>query len=74
MSKPTDLVQGTLDFLILRTVVLTAQKLTLKTNPQPGRTAAFDSCELTVGNQKMVGTVRGGDAGRGTIEFVRIKP
>jgi hypothetical protein len=54
--------------------VLTAQKLTLKTNPQPGRTAAFDSCELTVGDQKMVGTIRGGDVGRGTIEFVRIKP
>ena len=54
--------------------VLTAQKLTLKTNPQPGRTAAFDRCELTVGDQKMVGTIRGGDVGKGTIEFVRIKP
>jgi hypothetical protein len=53
---------------------LTKQKLTLKTHPQPGRTAAFESCELTVGNQKMVGTIRGGDVGRGTIEFVRIKP
>lgn len=54
--------------------VVTKQKLTLKTNPQPGRTAAFDSCELTVGNQKMVGTIQGGDVGQGTIEFVRIKP
>jgi len=54
--------------------VLTAQKLTLKTHPQPGRTAAFDSCELTVGDQKMVGTIQGGDVGKGTIEFVRIKP
>ena len=54
--------------------VLTKQKLTLKTNPRPGRTAAFDSCELTVSNQKMVGTIQGGDVGRGTIEFVRIKP
>ena len=54
--------------------VLTKQKLTLKTNPQPGRTAAFDSCELTVGDQKMEGTIRGGDVGRGTIDFVRIKP
>ena len=54
--------------------VLTAHKLTLKTNPRPGRTAAFDSCELTVGEEKMIGTIQGGDAGKGTIEFVRIKP
>ncbi len=53
--------------------VLTAQTLTLKTNPQPGRTAAFDSCELTVGDEKMAGSIRGGDVGRGTIEFVRTK-
>ena len=54
--------------------VLAAKKLTLKTNPQPGRTAAFETCELTVGDQRMEGTIRGGDAGRGTIDFVRIKP
>ena len=54
--------------------VLTADKLTLKTRPQPGRTAAFESCELTVGDEKLVGTIQGGDAGKGTIEFVRIKP
>ena len=54
--------------------VLTADTLTLKTRPQPGRTAAFESCELTVGDEKLVGTIQGGDAGKGTIEFVRIKP
>ena len=54
--------------------VLTAKKLNLKTHPRPGRTAAFESCELTVGDQKMEGTIRGGDVGRGTIDFVRIKP
>ena len=54
--------------------VLTAQTLTLKANPRPGRTAAFDSCELTVGDDKMIGTIQGGDAGKGTIEFVRITP
>jgi hypothetical protein len=53
---------------------LTADKLTLKTRPQPGRTAAFDSCELTVTDEKLVGTIHGGDVGKGTIEFVRIKP
>jgi hypothetical protein len=52
--------------------ILSAQKLTLKTHPQPGRTSAFDSCELTVADQRMVGTIRGGDVGKGTIEFVRI--
>jgi hypothetical protein len=54
--------------------VLTAAKLTLKTNPRRGRTAAFDSCEVTVSDDKMVGTIQGGDAGKGTIEFVRAKP
>lgn len=54
--------------------VLAAHKLTLKTHPQPGRTAAFHSCELTLsGNEKMAGTIQGGDAGKGTIEFVRRK-
>jgi hypothetical protein len=53
--------------------ILTARKLTLKTHPQPGRTSAFDSCELTVSDQKMEGTIRGGDLGKGTIEFVRMK-
>ena len=51
--------------------VLTATKLTLKTNPRPGRTAAFETCELTVGDEKLVGTIHGGDVGKGTIEFVR---
>jgi len=54
--------------------VLTARKLTLNTHPQPGRTAAFDSCEVTVANEKMTGTIQGGDVGKGTIEFVRLKP
>lgn len=54
--------------------VLTGNKLTLKTNPRPGRTAAFETCELTVGDEKMVGSIQGGDAGKGTIEFVRTKP
>jgi hypothetical protein len=53
---------------------LSGTKLTLKTNPQRGRTAAFERCELTVGDDKMVGTVEGGDVGSGRIEFVRMKP
>lgn len=54
--------------------VLAGNKLTLKTNPRPGRTAAFETCELTVGDDRMVGSIQGGDAGKGTIEFVRTKP
>jgi hypothetical protein len=54
--------------------VLTGGQLTLRTHPQPGRTAAFDSCELTVGAQKMAGTIQGGDLGKGAIEFIRQQP
>jgi hypothetical protein len=54
--------------------ILTGPKLTLKTHPRRGRTAAFDSCEVTIDDQKMVGTIQGGDVGKGTIEFVRFKP
>jgi hypothetical protein len=54
--------------------VLNANKLTLKTNPRPGRTAAFETCELTVEDEKMVGSIQGGDVGKGTITFVRTKP
>ena len=54
--------------------VLTAAKLTLTTHPRPGRTAAFDTCDLTVGDGKMAGPIHGGDVGKGTIEFVRTTP
>jgi hypothetical protein len=53
---------------------LAGSKLTLTTHPQPGRTAAFDRCELTVDKAKMAGTIEGGDLGKGKIEFVRTKP
>jgi len=53
--------------------VLNANKLALKTYPRSGRTAAFDTCELTVGDDRMVGTIEGGDVGKGSIEFVRNK-
>jgi hypothetical protein len=43
-------------------------KLTLKTYPQPGRTVAFDQCEVTVNGDKMAGTI---DKDKGKIEFVR---
>lgn len=54
--------------------VLRATKLTLTTHPRPGRTAAFETCDLTVGDDRMAGSIQGGDAGKGTIEFVRAKP
>jgi hypothetical protein len=48
--------------------ILKGDKLTIKTSPQPGRTAAFDKCELTLNGDKMVGTI---DTDKGKIEFVR---
>lgn len=54
---------------------LKGNKLTMNTSPRPGRTAAFQTCELTVTGQgpgqEMTGTIRGGDAGKGTIKLVR---
>ena len=47
------------------------KKLTLKTSPQPGRTVAFDKCDLNVDTDKMVGTI---DVDKGKIEFVRSTP
>ena len=44
-------------------------RLTLK--PQPGRTAAFETCTVTVEGDKMTGTIEGGDVGKGRIAFVR---
>ncbi|HEX5474142.1 MAG TPA: hypothetical protein VFX12_05705 [Vicinamibacterales bacterium] len=51
--------------------VLANNRLTLKTSPRPGRTAAFERCDLTVTGETMTGTIQGGDAGQGTIQFVR---
>jgi hypothetical protein len=53
------------------TGILKGDKLTIKTSPQPGRTAAFDKCDLTVNGDKMAGTI---DADKGKIEFVRSTP
>ena len=46
-------------------------RLTLTTSPQPGRTVAFEKCELTVDGDRMAGTI---DADKGKIEFVRSRP
>lgn len=51
--------------------ILKENKLTLKTSPRPGRTAAFNKCDLTVSGDKMVGTI---DTNKGTIEFVKNAP
>src|SRR5258706_5552678 len=49
------------------TGILKGNKLTIKTSPQPGRTAAFSKCELTISAEKMIGTI---DIDKGKIEFV----
>ncbi len=53
------------------TGVLNGNNLTIKTSPQPGRTAAFNRCDLTVNGEKMVGTI---DTNKGKIEFVKSAP
>ena len=54
--------------------VLKANRLTMRTFPQPGRTVAFDRCEVTVTAERMLGTIEGGDTHKGTIELVRNTP
>jgi hypothetical protein len=53
------------------TGTLKGNKLTIRTSPQPGRTVAFDECEVTVNGNKMAGTI---DTDKGTIEFVKTAP
>jgi hypothetical protein len=45
-------------------------KVTLRTRPRKGRTAAFAKCDLTITADRMTGTI---DTDKGTIEFVRKK-
>jgi hypothetical protein len=73
-DKVTGVIGPSADATIPIEGVLDGNRLTLKTNPRPGRTAAFETCELTVSDERMVGTIQGGDAGKGTITFVRTKP
>ena len=54
--------------------VVKGNHITLTTHPRPGRTVAFDTCELNVNGDKMTGTTeRTGSSDKGTIEFVRMK-
>jgi hypothetical protein len=51
------------------TGTLKGNKLTIETHPQPGRTAAFNKCDLTVDGDKMTDTI---DTDKGKIEFERV--
>ena len=73
-SDVTGQIGPTGDATIAIAGTLDGNKLTLKTSPRPGRTAAFETCDLTVGDGKMTGTITDGDVGKGTIEFVRKTP
>ena len=54
--------------------VVKGNRITLATHPRPGRTVAFDKCDLNVDGEKMRGTTeRKGSSDKGTIEFVRMK-
>jgi hypothetical protein len=50
---------------------LKGDRLTLKTHPKPGFAVPFDTCELTVGADRMTGSIQTKGAARSTIEFVR---
>ena len=45
-------------------------KVVLRTHPQPGRTVAFNRCDLTLTGEKMTGRI---DTDKGRIEFLRSK-
>ena len=54
--------------------VAKGNRITLTTHPRPGRTVAFDKCDLTVDGDTMTGTTeRSGSTDKGKIEFVRDK-
>jgi len=54
--------------------VMKGNRITLTTHPRPGRTVAFDKCDLNVDGEKMRGTTeRKRSSDKGTIEFVRMK-
>ncbi len=50
------------------TTALQGNKLTIWTHPQPGRNVVFSKCEVTIGGDKMTGSI---DTDKGTIDFVR---
>ena len=54
--------------------VLKGDRLTLKTSPKPGFAVPFDTCELTVSDDRMMGSTETKDSGKSRIEFVRIRP
>jgi hypothetical protein len=53
--------------------VLKGDRLTLKTHPKPGFAVPFDTCELTVSDDRMTGSIQPKDAAKSTIEFLRTR-
>lgn len=52
--------------------VLDGDKLTLKTQPRPGFVVPFDTCELTVSDNRMTGVIQV-DGAKRRIEFERLR-
>ena len=50
------------------TGTIEGKKLKITTQPQPGRSVAFNECDLSVEDDKMVGIM---DSDKGKIEFAR---
>jgi hypothetical protein len=53
--------------------VLKGDRLTLKTHPKPGFAVPFDTCELTVSDGRMTGSIQPKDGAKSTIEFIRTR-
>ena len=48
--------------------VLKGDRLTLKTHPKPGFAVPFDTCELTISDGRMTGSIQPTDGAKSTIE------
>jgi hypothetical protein len=51
--------------------VVEGNRVAITMRPRPGRTTAFDTCELTVAGETLSGSTAGGPAGGATIRLVR---
>ncbi len=53
--------------------VLTGDRLTLKTHPRPGFSVPFETCELTISDDRMTGSIQPKGEAKSAVEFVRTR-
>jgi len=54
--------------------VVEGNRIAITMRPRPGRTTAFETCQLTVDGETLTGTTEGGPADQATIRLVRQQP